>query len=63
MANISKIVVANKEYDIKDPKGNEVEITTTNTTPTDPNVEMWVNLGQKQTIQIPETAQDVSYNG
>lgn len=34
----------------------------TDTTPTDENVEMWVNLGQKQIINIPETATDVSYN-
>ena len=45
-----------------DSKANEIEITTTNVTPTDENVEMWVNLGQKQTIYIPETAEDISYD-
>lgn len=59
---ISKINVGGSTYDIKDSKANEIEITTTNVTPTDENVEMWVNLGQKQTIYIPETAEDISYD-
>jgi hypothetical protein len=65
MANekyISKINVNGDTYEVKDSKANEVEITTTDTTPTDENVEMWVNLGQKHTVYIPETATDVSYN-
>lgn len=59
---ISKINVGGSTYDVKDSKANEIEITTTNVTPTDENVEMWVNLGQKQTIYIPETAEDISYD-
>lgn len=42
---------------------DEVVVTQTNTAPQDPTTDLWINLGQKQTIQIPETAQDVSYNG
>ena len=42
---------------------DEVAVTQTNTAPQDPTTDLWINLGQKQTIQIPETAQDVSYNG
>lgn len=42
---------------------DEVVVTQTDTAPQDPTTDLWINLGQKQTIQIPETAQDVSYNG
>lgn len=42
---------------------NEVEISQTSIEPTDQDVELWINLGGKNTIQIPETAQDVPYNG
>lgn len=59
---ISKINVGGSTYNVKDSKANEVEITTTNVAPSDDNVEMWVNLGQKQTIYIPETAEDISYD-
>jgi len=59
---ISKINIDGSTYNVKDSKANEVEITTTNVAPSDDNVEMWVNLGQKQTIYIPETAEDISYD-
>ena len=42
---------------------DEVVVTQTNTAPQDPTTDLWINLGQRQTIQIPETAQDVTYNG
>lgn len=33
---------------------NEVQVTTTNTQPTDPEVELWVDLSSTQVIQVPE---------
>ena len=42
---------------------DEVVVTQTDTAPQDPTTDLWINLEQRQTIQIPETAQDVSYNG
>lgn len=42
---------------------NEVVVTQTDTMPQDTTTDLWINLGQRQTIQIPETAQDVTYNG
>lgn len=41
---------------------NEIDITTTNTPPVDPNTEVWINLGNQTNLQIPEYATDISYS-
>lgn len=41
---------------------NEVEITNNNVQPTDPEVELWIDLSTRGTIDIPEYATDISYS-
>lgn len=42
---------------------NEVEVTTDDTEPIDQDAELWIDLGEKQTVQIPQIAAEFSYDG
>ena len=51
MSKIKKININQTNYDIGE---KQVEITNTNTEPTDPDVQLWVNLGSTSQVNIPE---------